>query len=220
MALKNFRSFVVFLLGLVSATPAASQQANHTDRQEPTAGTIGEGATVKPGDQIALRVWREPEMSGTFLVAANGDVVLPRLGVVKASNHTVVAFQELLRRAYAEYLRDPAFEVTVLRRVGVHGEVNKPGLYLVDLTMTLRDVIAQAGGVTALGDPNSITIVRGGQRIHFGKRQSAELLTAELISGDQVAIGQRSWFERNSLAVVSTAAVVISLIAPVIRNIF
>jgi polysaccharide export outer membrane protein len=218
MALMSFRSCICFLAALFWATPTVAQQTNPTAMHRPIA--TSELSTVKPGDQVVLRVWREPELSGTFTVAANGDVILPRLGAVRASNHTIVAFQDLLRRAYAEYLRDPAFEVTVLRRIGVHGEVNKPGLYLVDLTMTLRDVIAQAGGVTAVGDPNSITIVRGGQRIQFGKRQGAELLTAELVSGDQVAIGQRSWFERNSLAVVSTGAVVISLIVPVIRSIF
>lgn len=218
MALMNFRSCICFLTALFWTTSAVAQQTNSSAMQPPSAAS--ELATVKPGDQVVLRVWREPELSGTFSVAASGDVILPRLGAVRASNHTVGALQDLLRLAYAEYLRDPAFEVTVLRRIGVHGEVNKPGLYLVDLTMTLRDVIAEAGGVTAVGDPNSITIVRGGQRIQFGKRQGAELLTAELVSGDQVAIGQRSWFERNSLAVVSTGAVVISLIVPVIRSIF
>lgn len=217
MMVMTFRGSICVLLAMFWVMPAMTQ-TNPAALQGSSA--VSGRATVKPGDQISLRVWREPEMSGTFTVAANGDVVLPRLGTVRTSDHTVVAFQDLLRRAYAEYLREPSFEVTVLRRIGVHGEVNKPGLYLVDLTMTLRDVIAEAGGVTASGDPNSITIVRGGQRIQFGKRQGTELLTAELISGDQVAVGQRSWLERNSLAVVSTAAVVISLIVPVIRAVF
>lgn len=216
----RFQGYLLFLFAVCCATPGAAQQPDSIAIHGSSASTAGERATVKPGDQIVLRIWREPELSGTFMVAASGDVILPRLGAVRASNHTVVAFQDLLRRAYAEYLRDPSFEVTVLRRIGVHGEVNKPGLYLVDLTMTLRDVIAEAGGVTAAGDPNRITLVRGGQRIQFGRRQGTELLTAELVSGDQVAIGRRSWFERNSLAVVSTGAVVISLIVPVIRNIF
>jgi protein involved in polysaccharide export with SLBB domain len=34
------------------------------------------------------------------------------------------------------------------RRVSVVGEVREPGIYLADLTMTLPDIIARAGGVT------------------------------------------------------------------------
>lgn len=160
----------------------------------------------------------EPEMSDTFTVALNGEVVLPKLGAVRATNFTVIALQDSLRQAYSQFLRNPSLEVTVLRRIGVHGEVHRPGLYLVDLTMTLRDIIAQAGGITPAADPDNISVVRDGQRIRFATGRGAEFVAAELVSGDQVAIGPRSWFERNSLAVVSTGAVVFSILVPIVRE--
>lgn len=216
----SMRIYIFVVLACFSALPGIAQQTRPLNAGASNVASVGESATVKPGDQIAVRIWMEPELSGTFLVSTSGEVILPRLGVVKVSDRSVVALQDSLRRAYSVYLKNASPEITVLRRIGVHGEVNKPGLYMVDLTMTLREVVAQAGGVTGAGDPNNITIVRSGKRIHFGQAQGAELLTAELVSGDQVAIGERSWFERNSLALVSTGAVVISLLVPIIREIF
>lgn len=208
----RFRLFAVVVLAFFAVAPAVAQQAEGR--------AVGEAARVRPGDRVALKVWMEPELSDTFTVAADGNVVLPKLGTVRASSHSVSALQDSLRQAYAVYLRNPALEVTVLRRIGVHGEVTRPALYWVDLTMTLRDVIAQAGGIAPGGDPNKITVVRDGRRIRFDQRQGAELVAAELASGDQVSVGARSWFERNSLAVVSTAAVVVSILVPIIQNLF
>lgn len=202
----NRRTFAFCFVLVLCAAPGFAQAG------------LAEQAVVKPGDRIALRIWMEPEMSDTFVVALNGDVVLPKLGAVRATRFTIGALQDTLRLAYREYLRNPSLEITVLRRVGVHGEVRTPGLYLVDPTMTLRDIIAQAGGVTPAGDPNKISVVRDGERIRFASGRGAEFVAAELVSGDQVAVGPRSWFERNSLAVVSTGAVVFSILFPVVRD--
>ena len=42
---------------------------------------------------------------------------------------------------YSRYLRSPAIEVTFLRRILVGGAVQKPDVYYIDPTMTVRDVI-------------------------------------------------------------------------------
>jgi polysaccharide export outer membrane protein len=180
----------------------------------------GEALQVHSGDRIALRVFQEEAMSDTFVVSQSGEVILPRLGPVQVEGAEVVALQDSLRTAFGKYLRNPAVEVTVLRRVGVHGEVNEPGLYLVDLTMTLRDVIARAGGITPSGDPNKIYLVRDGRRIDIGSETEPRFSAAVLHSGDQVVVQERPWIQRNSLAFASTAAVVVSLLVPVLRSIF
>ena len=214
----RFYIYYPVLLALLVALPCAAQSPGQTEPARDKTQPSAEQATVKPGDRIALRIWMEPEMSDTFTVALNGEVVLPKLGAVRATNFTVIALQDSLRQAYSQFLRNPSLEVTVLRRIGVHGEVHRPGLYLVDLTMTLRDIIAQAGGITPAADPDNISVVRDGQRIRFATGRGAEFVAAELVSGDQVAIGPRSWFERNSLAVVSTGAVVFSILVPIVRE--
>lgn len=197
-------------LGACSFTRARGVPAS--DVADPT-------ARVRPGDRIALKVFEEEEMSDTFSVAGNGEAILPKLGAVPVAGADIVQLQDSLRSAYARYLRNPAVEVTVLRRVGIHGEVNEPGLYLVDLTMTLRDLVAEAGGITEAGDAKKIYIDRGDQRLRFAG-DGAIIPAAELRSGDQVTVGLKPWIQRNSLAFASTAAVVVSLVVPILRDWF
>jgi protein involved in polysaccharide export with SLBB domain len=184
----------------------------HAQEERPA----GEEARIRAGDQIVLKIWREPEMSGTFTVDEDGEVVLPRLGAVRVVDQTAGALQDSLRLELARYLRSPSVEVTVLRRVGIHGEVRRPDLYMVDLTMTLRDVIAKAGGVMETGDPEDIVIVRDGERIRLDEQGRARFVTAELRSGDQIVVGRRSWFALNPLAVVSTGTAVVSVLITVV----
>ena len=148
-------------------------------------------------------------MSDTFRIAESGEAVLPKLGQVQASGRNIAELRDSLRTAYARYLRNPSVEITVLRRVAVLGEVTEPGIYL-----------AQAGGITDAGDPGKISIVRGGTRIPFGRDGAGRYLTTDLRSGDEVLVGPKSWLERNSLAFASTAAVVVSLVVPILRDLF
>lgn len=166
----------------------------------------GATATIRPGDQISLRILREPEMGGVFTVADDGRVLLPRLGSIRVDDRSATALRDSLASAYAEFLRDPSLEVTVLRRIGVRGEVQKPDLYLVDLTLTLRDVIAQAGGVTENGDRNKIEIVRDGERIDLGDGDQAQYLASQLRSGDQIVVGRRSWLANPAVAIPTLTA--------------
>ena len=175
---------------------------------------------VLPGDRIALYIWNEPLMSDTFRIAETGFVTLPKIGEVHVAGQDALALQDSLRRAFAVFLRNPSVEVTVLRRIGVQGEVLTPGLYLADLTMTLRDVIATAGGVTQQGNPERIYIVREGAKTRVGESDLARFTAAELRSGDQVLIGRRNWFELNSLAIAGTAAVLVSVLVPLLQAAF
>jgi protein involved in polysaccharide export with SLBB domain len=176
----------------------------------------GADARIHPGDQVVVQIWREPDMSGAFTVDESGEVVLPRLGGVHATEMSAAELQDSVRAALGRYLRNPAIEVTLLRRIGVHGEVRNPDLYLLDLTMTLREVIAKAGGITDAGNPNRITIIRGGEQIELPSDRRAQFVTAELRSGDQIVVGRRSWIAMNPLAVISTGTALVSFFVGVV----
>ena len=182
----------------------------------PAPVSTGADAPIQPGDQIALRIDREPEMSGTFTVSETGEVVLPRLGAFRVAEASAGALQDSLVAAYGRYLRNPAIEVTVLRRIGVQGEVRRPDVYMVDLTVTLRDLIARAGGVTEAGSPQKIAVVREGETISLQGDESTNLLAAELRSGDQVVVGRRSWMARNPAAAVGTVTSLVSFVIGIV----
>ena len=94
-------------------------------------------------------------------------------------------------------LNNPAIEVTLLRRLAVLGAVSKPGLYPVDQTMTVADVLALAGGASADGKQDRAEVRRNGKRIRGDLSQSSRVSDLTLRSGDQIYVPQRSWISRN-----------------------
>ena len=204
---------LVAALAVVGVGRSVAQQPDSISSVTLRAGS----ARIRPGDRILLKIWREPMLSETLAVNESGDVVLPRLGVYRVASQTVESLPDSLRRRYAEYLRNPSIDVTVLRRVGVLGEVKKPDLYWVDVTVTLPDVIAQAGGVTDIGNPNDVRIQRGGTEIKVGSWERGGTFAADLLSGDQIVVGRTSWLSRNALSVVSAAGVLVSIVVVIFR---
>jgi polysaccharide export outer membrane protein len=166
---------------------------------------------IAVGDRVRVKVWREPTFGDEQTVDERGNVTLPRLGVVRVAGHSIAATQDTLRARFADYLRNPSVSVNVLRRVGVQGEVRAPNVYYIDVTMTLRDVLAQAGGITELGNPNDVAIVRDGRTVRLGRWRDVEARSVDLRSGDQVIVGRTSWLSRNALAVVSTVGFVVTV---------
>ncbi len=203
----TIRTLLLFPL----AFAAACASAGGGSRPLPPSAQVG-APTVRAGDQVALRIFGEPLMSDTFTVAFDGRVTLPRLGAVRAAGRTVPDLQDSLRVSLATFLRNPSVEVTVLRRVAVLGAVRAPDLYMADLTMTVRDLIARAGGLTEAGSPRAVYVVREGVRHPVPGGTISTLAAAELQSGDQVVVGERSWISRNYPTVASTAATVITLV--------
>jgi polysaccharide export outer membrane protein len=178
----------------------------------------GRAAAVAVGDRVRVRVWREPQLSDEFVVDDQGAVIFPRLGRVHVAGRSIGTLQDTLTARYAEYLRSPEVTVTVLRRVGVQGEVRAPNLYYVDVTKSLREVLAEAGGITEAGNPDRVMIVRDGRQLPLGRWRDGGPLAAELRSGDQVFVARRSWLSRNALAAVSTLGLVVSVAVQVVNS--
>jgi polysaccharide export outer membrane protein len=174
---------------------------------------------VAVGDRVRVKAWREPQYSDDQLaVDAAGQIVLPRVGPMTVAGLTIGSLQDSVRARYAAYLRDPVVTITVLRRVGLQGEVRAPGLYYVDPTTTLRDVIAQGGGLTEAANPSQVELVRDGRQLSLAAAEGRRVALAELRSGDAIVVGRRSWLSRNALAVVSTLGLVVSVGVQVFRR--
>ena len=122
----------------------------------------------------------------------------------------------MVSERFSAYLVTPAVEITILRRIGVHGEVRAPTLYWVDLTMSVRDAIALAGGLTPSGDTKKIAVRRGAEEVTFSEAESSAALAAGLESGDQIVVGRRSWFALNTPFVISTFVSVTSIFVGVL----
>jgi protein involved in polysaccharide export with SLBB domain len=199
---------VAIVLCATHATSVMSQVPSDGPRSAPERIAA---TSVQPGDRMVVKVYREPELSDTVMVAANGEIILARIGKLDATAVSIAALSDTVRARYGRFLRNPAIELIVLRRIAVNGEVARPDVYYVDIATTLRDVIARAGGITGTGSESHVSIIRRGQRIPVPNWQDDFTLASDLTSGDQIVVGKSSWLSRNVFSVVSSAAVIVSL---------
>lgn len=184
------RTRLFLLAALLAAAPGLSAQ--YDDR-----------GTVRPGDVVRLKIWQEPDLSGDFTVHETGTVVIPKLGPVEAGGLTDQALREALVAGFSQYLQHTSIDVTVLRRIQVLGAVRNPGLYPVDGTMSVADVLAVAGGTAQDARIDRVQLVRGGRRLDVRLTSTQRVADTPIRSGDQLFVPQRGWADRNTGTVVS-----------------
>lgn len=206
---------------LLGAGPALRAQ---TPAVAPAAAPVAPSAAagtddpVGAGDKVVLRVWREPTWSDAFPVDATGFATLPRIGPLRVAGLAPAALRDSVRARLAVYLREPVVDVIVLRRVAVLGAVRKPDVLFVEPVSTVRDLIAQAGGIDEEGDPNRIEIVRDGERVRLGRWNDIASTVAPVRSGDQIVVGRKGWLARNALTALSSIAVAVSVLVSAVRR--
>lgn len=174
---------------LFGPTVAAAQHPFETEPQ---------AVLLQPGDIVRLSIWREPDLSGDFIVDEKGVVVFPKIGPRQVTRQSPEVLEEQLINAYREYLRNPSIDVTLLRRINVLGAVHSPNVYSVDPTMTLAEVIAMAGGITDAGNPEKIEVYRNGEKVPLRFNPRTRIGDTPIRSGDHVYVPQRNWLLRNS----------------------
>lgn len=212
-AARRFRQTLLstLCLGVLPLGTALAQQA-------PSAAVGREGVAAQPGDKVQLKIYRESELSGEFVVPESGEVDFPKIGPVRVDRMSTDSLRAYLIAQYSHSLRDPAIEVTVLRRVNVIGSVRSPGFYYADPTVTVKGAIALAGGVTPEGNKNKVDLLRGNKRTSISLSNEPSLADSPVQSGDQVIAPEKSWFSRNTALVVSgitgLALVVVTIIRP------
>lgn len=178
-------------------------------------GASGVNAVLQPGDIVRLKIWREPDLSGDYPVDEKGMSVFPKVGSLPVGLLSTDSLKLLLVSRYSTYLQNPAVDVTFLRRVNVLGEVRTPGLYHVDPTMTVADVLAMAGGVNSDGNPDNIELIRQGKTLPVALDQQSLVASSPLRSGDQLLIPRRSWLSRNTAIIgagITAAALVFAAV--------
>ena len=116
-------------------------------------------------DVFEVRVLGEPDLSGSYRIAADGTVDYPFLGRVSVSGMRSGDMQELIAAKLADgYLKQPQVSVMVKewhsRKVLVMGQVQKQGSVDYFTNMTIVDAIAAAGGFTGIASKNSVSLRR------------------------------------------------------------
>lgn len=101
------------------------------------------------GDQVALNVFGEPDLTKTYAINPNGTIEVPLIGAVKAQGMTIGQLGTEVRQRLSDgFLRNPSVtgSIVTYRPFYILGEVNKPGQYPYQTGMTLEGAVALAGG--------------------------------------------------------------------------
>jgi polysaccharide export outer membrane protein len=168
-------------------------------------------ARLVPGDVIRLNIWREPDLTGEFLVHEDGAAVLPKLGSIHVIDYTPTELKTRVVEEYSKTLRNPSIEVVVLRRILISGEVSNVGVYPVDPTMTLVEALALAGGPTPAARNDRVFLIRGEREIEIDMDEAPEVRNLALRSGDQLLVPASSTWVRNWKLLVGMVSSTISL---------
>lgn len=200
---------------LATAIAAPKLAAQQTTSPPPSKTAIAPDTSkryLRPGDQVHLKVSREPDLSGDFTVNDRGVAVLPRLGEVHVTDLTPDSLRRLVVNTYSKYLRDPAINVIMTRRIAVLGAVKNPGMYQADPTVTVADVIALAGGVTPDGRLDRVELLRDGKEIVTRLTPDIPLVVSPVQSGDQIYVPLRSFLARNPYIVPGVITTVLGAV--------
>jgi polysaccharide export outer membrane protein len=203
--------YLVLALATIVSYPLAAQSA-----AAPAFSRVA-ASRPQPGDRIVIHVVGEPTLSDNMMINEQGDAPFARLGVLHVTDLSISALEDTLRARYAKFLRTPAIELAVLRRISVEGQVMRPDVYFIDVATTLREVIVRAGGMTEAANRDNVSIIRDGERIPIPNWQSNQSVASDLQSGDQVVVGRKSWLALNLIGAISAAGVITSIILAIAR---
>jgi polysaccharide export outer membrane protein len=124
-----------------------------------------EANQLGPGDVLEIKVFREPDLAGTYRLGSDGEIEFPLIGAVKVSGRMPEEVAGELRTRLADgYLVDPQVTVFVKeqnsQKIHVLGEVKKPGTFAYENGMSIIQAITYAGGFTKLAAENSVVVTR------------------------------------------------------------
>jgi polysaccharide export outer membrane protein len=153
------------------------------------AQSAGGPQALNPGDQVRIVVWRNPELSGDFTVAANGTLNHPLYREVQVTGIPLSSVEDRLRTFISRYTTNPQFVLLPLVKIIVGGEVRAPNVFSVPPETTIAQALILAGGPSERGKLNSVRLVRDGQTINLDMgRPDSQAASLQVRSGDQILV--------------------------------
>lgn len=145
---------------------------------------------IGSGDLLNIFVWRNPEVSGSFLVRPDGMITTSLVEDIKVSGKTPTELARSIEKILSTYLRDPIVTVTVQNFVGpfseqvrVIGEAAQPRAINYTQHMTLLDVMIEVGGLTEFADGNDAVLIR----IEQGVQKQYQVMIDQLLKDGEIS---------------------------------
>ena len=208
--MKNVRTRVLAatLLGLLAGGCSVNTLPEATTRASLTTDVNDYQYLIGPGDNLTIFVWRNPEISGSFLVRPDGKVTTSLVEDLDVAGRTPTMLAREIEEALSKYINNPRVTVSVNNFVGPLseqvrgiGEALNPSAINYTEHMTLLDLMIAVGGLTEFASGNGAKLVRveNGQKVSYALR-IADLVrkgdiskNIDMLPGDIVIIPE-AWF--------------------------
>ncbi len=126
---------------------------------------------IGPEDVIGVRVWKEPELSGDFVVRPDGKITLNLVGEVDVSGLTPLEVQQKLTGEFGKVLNSPVVSVQMRAirssKYYITGNVGRTGMFPLVVKTTVLEALTLAGGLGEWANKKKIVILRGKERLFF-----------------------------------------------------
>ncbi len=176
------KKLLTLSLALVSANLSFAQSATTSDYK------------VTPSDILSVLVVGEEYLTLDVPVSSTGAISYPYLGNIEVKGKTTAEIQSIIReKLVADYMVNPQVIVSVKaymeRKVSVTGAVITPGpvVLLPEQRMDLLQALAEAGGISRVGNENAIELTRDGVTTVY-KRSDLQKIKDD---------GQKIWLKPN-----------------------
>lgn len=143
---------------------------------------------IGPGDSLNIFVWRNPEVSGSFVVRPDGMITTSLVEDIPVSGMTPTQLARKIEEVLSQYIKSPIVTVSVggflgpySEQVRIIGEATNPRAVNYRENMTLLDLMIEVGGLTEFANGNGSILVR----VEEGKQVEYNLDLDDLVkSGD------------------------------------
>jgi polysaccharide biosynthesis/export protein len=189
-AVARIRAFfaAVLCLACVACASYGPDDSAHALSQMPAAQTQYQ---LGPGDQLRVTVFGEEDLTGEYLVGAQGKIAFPLIGEFDAAGLTTDELAANLgQRLRQGYVRQPNISVQVAnyRPFYILGEVQRPGTYPFSANLTVMSAVATAGGFTYRASTSRVFIKHAGEQ---SERNYPLSSGTAVLPGDTVRVAER-----------------------------
>lgn len=171
-----------------------SAWAQNTASPQP-ASQVGPAYVIGAEDVLLVSVWKEPELTNTLPVRADGMISLPLLNDVQASGLTPMQLADSITEKLKKYISDPHVTIVVTqmnsKRIYVTGEVLHPGAMNLLPDMTVLQALASSG-FTQFANTKGIYVLRGQKKfpVNYKRLIKGEAIDQNLMlkPGDTIVV--------------------------------
>jgi protein involved in polysaccharide export with SLBB domain len=180
------------------------------------------------GDQVAVAVESEANLTGAFVVQPGPSLALPVIGRISLEGVLRSELQPHLQQEIGRYIRNPVVHARSSVRLMITGGVGQGGYHVVPTSTVFTDMLMMAGGPVADAMLQNIRVERANRVIWEGPALQQAIIEGRTLdqlsiqAGDHVIVpvrSERGGFFQTAMGVATGLGSIVFLIS-MLSNLF